>query len=131
MVSAYALEIGGSVEEKDTFWQSLSEIIIKIPKSENIRYRADLSGHVGQDQAGYTNMIGRYGIGVANKEGERVLEFTSAKNLAITNVYFNNRLSRRYTYISGNVIHKSATICAIKEMPKGSKTESAACGSSS
>ena len=46
-------------------------------------------------------MMGRYGVGVRNNEGDRIVDFAAANQLAIANTFFKKRTSRRSTYTSG------------------------------
>ena len=48
----------------------------------------DVNGHVGRDNAGYEEIMGRYGYGRKNNEGEMVLGICKNHNLRILNTYF-------------------------------------------
>ena len=64
---------------------------------------ADLNGHIGEGADGYGNNIMKFGVGVWNEEGEKILEFIVTNILAVTNTYFKKRESRRITYTSGDL----------------------------
>ena len=46
-------------------------------------------------------MMERYGVGVRKNEGDRIVDFATANQLAIANTSFKKRASRRSTYTSG------------------------------
>ena len=62
---------------------------------------ADLNGHVGEGNHGAAEVMGRYGVGVRNNEGDRIVDFATANQLAIANTFFKKRTSWRTTYTSG------------------------------
>ena len=99
VVSAYALEVGTADIEKEDFWNSLGSAMTKIPRSETVWLGADPNGHVGEENHGAASseVTGRYGVGVRNNEGDRIV---AANQLAIANT-FKKRTSKRSTYTSG------------------------------
>jgi len=48
-------------------------------------------GHVGSERGEYERVHGGYGFGKRNEAGEKVLDFASSYELAITNTYFRKR----------------------------------------
>ena len=62
---------------------------------------ADLNGHVGDKRDGFEREHGGNGYGQRNDEGEDVLRFAKAYNLAIVNTFFNKREDHIITYKSG------------------------------
>ncbi|XP_047502966.1 uncharacterized protein LOC125048346 [Penaeus chinensis] len=103
IVCAYAPQVGCDAEEKENFWKTMGEVMLEIPGTEKVWIGADLNGHVGGGVDGYGSNIGKFGFGTRNEEGDNILEFVAANNLAITNTYFQKSDSRRITYTSGGV----------------------------
>ena len=101
ILSVYAPQVGREREEKDEFWQSLSEIVWEIPSEEKIILAGDLNGHIGERADGYEEVHGGYGYGVRNGEGERILEFALQQKLAVCNSYFKKEVEKFITYNSG------------------------------
>ena len=64
ILSAYAPQVGNSMEEKNDFWQDLDGLIESVSKQERIVLGEDLNGHVGNivDE----EIMGRYGAGTRN-----------------------------------------------------------------
>ena len=100
VVSAYAPQVGTTDIEKDNFWNSLGSVMTMIPRSETVWLGADLNGHVGEGNHGAGEVIGRYGVGVRNNEGDRIVDFATVNQLAIANAFFEKRTLRRLTYTS-------------------------------
>ena len=98
IVSAYALQVNNSMEEKNDFLEDLIKII---SKEERIVLDAALNGHVGEGNIGDEEIMGRYGAGTRNKERSMVVDFWKRMDLAIVNTYFKKKDEHRVTYKSG------------------------------
>ena len=59
------------MEEKNDFWKHLDGLIESVSKEERIVLGADLNGHVGERNIGDEEIMGRYGAGTRNKEGNK------------------------------------------------------------
>ena len=59
IVSAYAPQVGNSMEEKNDFWQDLDGLIESVSKQERIVLGADLNRHVGKENIGKEEIMGR------------------------------------------------------------------------
>ena len=101
IVSAYAPQVNNSMEEKNDFWQDLDGLIESISKEERIVLGADLNGHVGEENIGGEEIMGRYGAGTRNKEGSMFVDCGKRMDLAIVNTYFKKKDKHRVTYKSG------------------------------
>ena len=77
-MSAYALQVGRSQDEKDEFWEVLWKLIEGVKQSEKIILQGDLNGHIGKNSEGYEGLHDGHRYGVRNMEGERILEFCEA-----------------------------------------------------
>ena len=89
------------MEEKNDFWKDLDGLIESMSKEERIVLGADLNGHVGEENIGNEEIMGRYGAGTRNKEGSMVVDFGKRMDLAIVNTYFKKKDEHRVTYKSG------------------------------
>ena len=63
IVSAYALQVGLSAEEKDDFWDSFIIVLSGIHKHDSIFICGEMNGHVGRDSDGYGGVHGGMGFG--------------------------------------------------------------------
>ena len=101
IVSAYALQVNNSMEEKNDFWKNLDGLIESVSKEKRIVLGADLIGHVGKEHIGDEEVMGRYGDETRNKEGSMVVDSGKGLYLAIVNTYFKKKDEHRVTYKSG------------------------------
>ena len=67
IVSAYAPQVGNSMEEKNDFWKNLDGLIESISIQERIVLNADLNGHVEEGNIGNEEIMGRYGARTRNE----------------------------------------------------------------
>ncbi|EYB83114.1 hypothetical protein Y032_0342g3028 [Ancylostoma ceylanicum] len=101
VVSAYAPQCGCNGIEKAGFYDELDNVIRNVPESDYLTIGGDFNGHVGQDRTGFERIHGGRGFGSRNQDGERVIEFAEAHDLAITSTFFIKRESQKITYSSG------------------------------
>ena len=101
VVCAYAPQVGCEDEEKIAFWEQLDEELRNIPEGEKVIVGGDLNGHVGVNREGIERVHGGWGVGERNEEGERVVDFAVAFDLAICNTFFQKRNAHLITYKSG------------------------------
>ena len=106
IVSAYALQVNNSMEEKHDFLEDLDGLIESITKEERIVLGADLNGHVCEGNIGEEKIMERYGAGTRNKERSMVVDFGKRMDLAIVNTYFKKKDEHRVTYKSGEKVPK-------------------------
>ena len=88
-------------EEKEEFWEELEELIRSLSEKDKIVIGADLNGHIGRGNTGYERWHGGFGHGEKNQEGDNILEFTQAYDLALGNSFFKKREEHYVTYMSG------------------------------
>ena len=93
--------MGCKQEEKERFWQNRVELVEGVPSEERLLVGADLNGHIGEGNQGDEEVMGKYGFGTRNEEGQRVVDFAKSINLAIANTYYVKKENHRITYKSG------------------------------
>ena len=101
--SIYAPQTGRPDQEKIDFWESFEDEVGRIPESEILLIGGDVNGHVGRDNGGYEDVMGKYGYGSRNSEGETVLDVCKNHNLKILNTYFEKEDQKLITYKSGDI----------------------------
>ena len=104
IVSAYALQVNNSMEEKNDFWEDLDGLIKCVSKQERIVLGADLNGRIGKGNIEDEEIMGRYCAGTRNKKGSMVVDFVKRMDLAIVNPFFKKKDEHRVTYKSGGKI---------------------------
>jgi hypothetical protein len=98
VISGYAPQQGRMEEEKDQFYDDVSEKIGQAASDEFVMLLGDLNGHVGANAEGYEGVHGGFGYGVRNEEGCRVLELGDAHSVVVGNTLFKRAPARLITY---------------------------------
>jgi len=80
-------------EEKDEFYQLLSESLSTIPKGDDLVLAGDLNVQVGADCDQWNGPLGPHGLGKMNDNGQRHLELCTNCNLALTNTFLAGSLN--------------------------------------
>lgn len=101
VISAYAPQVGCTMEEKENFWNTLDDQMLLIPKEERLFIGADFNGHVGQGNRGDEAVVGRYGLKERNEGGQTVVDFAKRMDMAVVNTYFKKKEEHLVTYKSG------------------------------
>ena len=99
--SVYAPQSGRTAQEKEAFWESLEDETARVPSVEGIIIGGDLNGHIGANRDGFAEVMGPYGYGTVNRDGEAILEFCKNQNLRILNTFFKKDKNKTVTYVSG------------------------------
>ncbi|ESO12114.1 hypothetical protein HELRODRAFT_158537 [Helobdella robusta] len=105
VISGYAPQQSRKEEEKDRFYDDVSDEIGQAGLNEFVVLLGDLNGHVGADADGYEGVHGGWGYGIRNEEGRRVLELADAHSMVVGNTWFTREPARLITYRSGE--HRS------------------------
>ena len=88
VICVYAPTMLYSNEDKEAFYQSLGEVVDKVPKEDKLLILGDLNARVGNDYTTYEGVIGKFGKGKKNSNGELLLNFCTQHELSITNTFF-------------------------------------------
>ena len=83
-------------EEVEDVYEDITEVIKKVRGEENLIILGDWNAVVGEGEDG--RILGKFGLGIRNERGERLLEFCTEHKLVIANTLFKNPLRRRYTW---------------------------------
>lgn len=62
------------LEEKETFWSELDEVMQSVPTVARVAIGADFNGHVGAGNRGDEEVMGRFGIQDMSVEGQKVVD---------------------------------------------------------
>lgn len=95
ILQIYAPQVGSTDEEKYKFEEELEEHLQHV----NV-VMGDFNAHVGTDRVGYEEVLGSFGYGRRNEEGERLLDLCQRNGLRIGNSWFKKRESHTVTRYS-------------------------------
>lgn len=68
-ISAYAPQDGCQSEQKDEFYDKMSDIMLKVRENEFVYVGGDFNGHVGKSFEEFEGTHGGFGIGRRNEGG--------------------------------------------------------------
>lgn len=102
IIQVYAPTCSSSDESLEDFYKDLESSMATIPKKELLLIIGDFNAKVGDTTMddGIRNIVGRYGLGVRNKRGDRLIEFAANNSLTIMNTTFKHHPRRLYTWTS-------------------------------
>ena len=97
VIQVYALKSNAEEVEVEWFYEDLQELT---PKKDVLFIIADLNAKVGhQDMTGVT---GKFGLGVKNEAGQRLIEFCQEEALVTENTFFQKHKRRLYLWTSAD-----------------------------
>ena len=83
-MTAYAPTLYSNPDVKDQFYNVLDHTIGMLTLSEHISLLSDFNDRIGAEHNTWPTCIGHHGVGKINKNGERLLELCSNRNLCVT-----------------------------------------------
>jgi len=86
-------------EEKDEFYQLLSESLSTIPKGDGLVLAGDFNARIGAEYDQWNGALGPHGVGKMNENGRRLLELCANYNLALTNPYFAGSVNSKVNWM--------------------------------
>ena len=96
----YAPTSNAEEAEVDWFYEDLQDLLELTPKKDVLFIIRDWNEKVGiQEIPGVT---GKFGLGIQNESGQRLIEFCQENALVIANTLFQQHNRGHYTWISAN-----------------------------
>ena len=97
--------------EVEQFCEDLQDLLELTPKKDVLFIIGDWNAKVGsQETPGET---GKFGLGVQNEAGQRLIEFCQENALVITNTLFQQHKRRLYTWTSPDGQHQIRLIISL------------------
>ena len=98
VIQAYAPTSNAEETEVEQFYEDLQDLLELTLKKDVLFIMGDWNAKVGsQETPGVTD---KFGLGVQNEEGQRVIEFCHENLLVIANTVFQQHKRRLYTWTS-------------------------------
>ena len=82
----------------ERFYEDLQDLLELTPKKDVLFIIGDWNAKVGSQET--PGVTGKFGLGVRNEAGQRLLEFCQENTLVITNTLFQQHKRRLYTWTS-------------------------------
>src|SRR5215469_6130540 len=86
----YAPHQGRTHEEKRIFYEQLQNLLDRVDAEDWI-LMGDFNSHIGVNREGVETVIGAFGVGERNAEGERLLDFAVENRLSVMNTFYKHK----------------------------------------
>ena len=103
IIQVYALTSNAEEAEVEWFYEDLQDLLELIPKNDFLFIIGDLNEKVGSQET--PGVTGKFGLGIWNEAGQRLIEFCQEKALVIANTLFQQQKRRLYTWTSPDGQH--------------------------
>ena len=103
VIQVYAPTSNAEEAEVEQFYEDLQDLLEQIPKKDVLFIIGDWNAKVeSQETPGVT---GKFGLGMRNEAGHRLIEFCQENALVIANTLFQQHKRRLYTWTSPDGQH--------------------------
>ena len=105
VIQVYAPTSNAEEVEVEWFYEDLQDLLELTPKKDVLFIIGDWNAKVrNQETVGVT---GKFGLGVQNEAGQRLIEFYQENALLIANTFFQQHKRRLYTWTSPDGQHQT------------------------
>ena len=98
VIQVYALTSNTEDAEVERFHEDLQDLLELTPKKDVLFTVGDWNAKVGSQEI--PGITGKFGLGVRNEAGQKLIEFCQENALVIANTLFQQHKRRLYTWIS-------------------------------
>ena len=99
IISVYAPTMTNPDDNKEAFYNQLSSTLRDIPRTDKLLLIGDFNARIGRDNDKWPMVMGKYGIGKRNSNGELLLALCSEFGLIVTNTMFKQKDERKTTWM--------------------------------
>ena len=103
VIQVYAPIINTEEAEVEWFYEDLQDLLELTPKKDVLFIIGDLNAKVGSQET--PGVTGKFGLGVQNEAGQRLIELCQENALVIANTLFQQHKRRLYTWTSPDGQH--------------------------
>ena len=105
VIQTYAPTSNNEEAEVEQFYEDLPDILELTPKKDVLFIIGDWNAKVGSQET--PGVTGKFGLGVWNEAGQRLIEFCQENALVIANTLFKQYKRRLYTWTSADGQHQN------------------------
>ena len=98
VIQVYAPTSNAEEAEVEQFYENLQDLLERTPKKDVLFIIGDWNAKVGSQEI--PGVTGKFGLGIRNEAGQRLIEFCQENALVITNTLFQQYKRRQYTWTS-------------------------------
>ena len=95
IIQVYALTSNTEEAEAEQFYEDLKDLLELTSKKDVLFIIGDWNAKVGSQET--PGVTGKFGLGVQNEAGQRIIEFCQENTLVIVNTLFQQHKRRLYT----------------------------------
>ena len=103
VIQVYAPTSNAEEAEVGRFYEDLQDLVELTPKKDVLFIIGDWNAKVGSQ--GARGVTGKFGLGIQNEAGQRLVEFCQENALVIANIVFQQHKRRLYTWTSPDGQH--------------------------
>ena len=105
VIQVYALSSNAEEAEVEQFYEDLQDLLKLIPPKNVLFIIGNWNAKVGSQET--PEVTGKFGLGVQNEAGQRLIEFCQENALMIANTLFQQYKRRLYTWTSPDGQHRN------------------------
>ena len=103
VIQVYTPSSNAEEAEVERFYEDLQDLLELTPKKDVLFITGDCSAKVGSQET--HGVTGKFGLGIWNEAGQRLIEFCQENALVIANTLFQQDKRRLYTWTSPDGQH--------------------------
>jgi len=111
VIQVYAPTSNAEEAEVEWFHEDLQDLLELTPPKDVLFIIGDWNVKVGSQET--LRVIGKFGLGVQNEAGQRLIEFCQENALVIANTLFQQHKRRLYTWTSPDGQHRNQIDCIL------------------
>jgi hypothetical protein len=100
IIQCYAPTNDAEEEAKDEFYNRLQSVIYTCRERDVTIMMGDLNAKIGNDNTGYSEIMGQHGLGQMNENGERLANLCAFNKLVICGTLFQHKRIHKATWVS-------------------------------
>ena len=105
VIQVYAPTSNAEEAEVEGFYEDLQDLLELTPKKHVLFIIGDWNAKVGSQET--PGVTGKFGLGIQNEAGQRLIEFCQENALVIANTLFQQHKRRLYTWTSPDGQHQN------------------------
>ena len=103
VIQVYAPTSNAEETEVERFYEDLQDLLELTPKKDLLFFIGDWNAKVGSQET--PGVTGKFGLGIQNEAGQKLIEFCQENALVTTNTLFQQHKRRLYTRTSPDSQH--------------------------
>ena len=103
VIQVYAQTSNAEEAEVEWFYEDLQDLLELTPKKDVLFIKGDWNAKVGSQET--PGVTGKFGLGMRNEAGQRLIEFCQENALVIANTFFQQHKRRLYAWTSPDAQH--------------------------